>query len=159
LRMHPGAPRRPITRPSTARTSWPVTDPATCRARHSLVYSSTNVSHRSGLPRAVRSATKSYAQTSFLNRAGLLVQLLALLPRVGLLRALGAGCAGPLGAAGPLQARLTPQPADALEVHRPALVLQQGVDAPVAPARVLPRQPLDGPQQRQVSGAVARLPP
>jgi len=35
------------------------------------------------LPEAVRSATKSYAQTSFLNRAGLFSQLFLLLPRLG----------------------------------------------------------------------------
>src|SRR5271166_2035813 len=71
LRMLTGAPRLPITRASTPRTSHPVSDAATCNARHSLVYSSTKVSQRSGLPPAVRSATKSYAHTSFLNRAGL----------------------------------------------------------------------------------------
>src|SRR6202008_421805 len=83
LRMLPGAPRRPITRASTPRTSWPVNEAATYRARHSLVYSSTKVSQRSGWPDAVRSATKSYVQTSFLNRAGLLAQLFLLLPRLG----------------------------------------------------------------------------
>ena len=76
---------------------------ATCRARHSLVYSSTKVSQRSGPPDAVRSATKSYAQTSFLNRAGRLVQLLALVPR------LGPSLPRPPAADRPLQARLAPQ--------------------------------------------------
>src|SRR5262249_33956660 len=47
------------------------------------VYSSTSVSHLSGPPLTVRSATKSYVHTSSLNRAGRLTQLLALVPRLG----------------------------------------------------------------------------
>ena len=48
-----------------------------------MVYSSTKVSHRNALPEAVRSATKSYVHTSFLNNAGLFAQLFWLLPRLG----------------------------------------------------------------------------
>src|SRR5262249_39577235 len=57
------------TLPISEDAARPVNDAATCSARHSLVYSSTSVSQRSGLPDAVRSATKSYAQSS-LNERG-----------------------------------------------------------------------------------------
>src|SRR5580704_1532076 len=80
LRMRVGAPRRPMTRASTRRTSAPVSERATCNAKHSRVYSSAKVSHLSEPPSIVRSATKSYVHTSFLKRAGWLTQLLALEP-------------------------------------------------------------------------------
>src|ERR1700722_5679092 len=80
LRIRVGPPRRPITRASTRRTSAPVIATSACNARPSRVYSSTNDSHLSEPPSAVRSWMKSYVHTSFLKRAGWLTQLLALEP-------------------------------------------------------------------------------
>ena len=83
LRTLRGTPRRATTAASTFLTSSPVIDLFTFSARHSLVYSSTSVSHLSGRPSIVRSATKSQHHTSPLNSAGVLPQLLAPLPRFG----------------------------------------------------------------------------
>jgi hypothetical protein len=52
------------------------------------------------------------------------------------------------------QAQLAPQPVDALEVYGPPRPLEQGVDAPIAPAQVLARQPADGADQRLVVATI-----
>jgi len=58
---------------------------------------------------------------------------------------------------GPPQTQLVPQPPYPLEVHRPALFDQPGMDTPIAIARVPARQPPDNAHQGVLVGMLAWL--
>ena len=133
-----GTPRWTMRSPRHSMTWGERNERPTWMARHSLVYSSTTVRRRTGLPSLVRGATKSYAQTWF-RRCGLSLtqepSVSQSRPRLGCL----AGTLSPPRR----QIRST-----RLWFHSPSLPLQHGSHPPVP----IPSIPTGQPNHRHRQG-------